>query len=284
MSEPVATGEYPGISVAYYEKPYRKYTVNGKDAVSVTTALGVLNKPLDAWVERVTLAGTVKLLRQPTYTLPEDGSPESCPWKQRKYVPGFARQCNSPTHDCIGRDPALCQFRVDLKNRRLDYYAEKKEAADRGVDVHQIWQDWNEKQKIPHVADYPANRHGFIRALAAFIMQHNPTCLESEKVVGSAVHGFAGRLDTVVVLSVDDAPCVVDIKTSKAVYPSSHFPQLAGYEIARRECGLQPTERQGILRLGADGKFDLVWSDATGDDFLAVLNAWKSQQRWSKRR
>ena len=277
---PVAVGDYPGIHVEFHEKPHRHYLVNGTKAVSVTTAIGVLNKPLEAWVERTTLGGAVKLLRK-GYTLPTDQEPSECPWKSRRNPPRWA--CDSPSSNCVGHDAALCQFRVDLKDRHLDFYAEKKEAADRGVDVHKIWQDWSEQQKIPNAADFPPNRRGYIRGLAKFIMDHSPRCLESEKVVGSVEHQFAGRLDSVVVLDVDGKPSMVDLKTSKDVYANSMFPQVAGYEIARRECGLVPTERQGILQVGANGNYQLKWSDATADDFLAILNCWKSQERWRRR-
>lgn len=281
MSEPVAVGDYPGIHVEFHESPYRHYLVNGTKAVSVTTAIGVLNKPLEAWVERTTLGGAVKLLRKSNYTLPANMEPAECPWKSARYVPKWA--CDSPSSNCVGHDPALCQFRVDLKARRLDFYAEKKEAADRGVDVHKVWQDWGEQALIPNVSEYPPNRHGYIRGLAKFIVEHQPKCLETEQVVGSVEHLFAGRLDTVVVLDLDGKPSLVDLKTSRDVYANSMFPQLAGYEIARRECGLPPSERQGILQVSADGKYKLAWSDATADDFLAILNCWKSQQRWKRR-
>lgn len=284
MPNPVATGTYPGIEVAFYEKPYRHYTVNGEKAVSVTTAIGVLNKPLDSWVERTTLGGAWKLLHKSNYELPENREPETCPWRTRKYVPNFARKCDIPAHNCVGGDPALCQFRVDLKNRHLDFYAEKKEAAERGVDVHQIWQDWNEKQTIPNAAAYPHNRRGFIRGLAKFIMDHSPQCVESEKVVGSAIYGFAGRLDTVVILDLDGQSSMIDLKTASGVWRNSMFPQLAGYEIARRECGLTPTTRQGILRLDKNGTYEgPVWSDAVAKDFLTILQTHKSQERWARR-
>jgi hypothetical protein len=40
---------------------------------------------------------------------------------------------------------------------------------------------------------------------------------------------------------------------------------------------------QGIVQLGENGEFDVGWSNATADDFLCVLAAWKSQQKWKRR-
>lgn len=247
---PLAMGSYPGIEITYDEKPYRRYILNGEQVPSVTTVIGILNKPaLPHWSARVTAEGAWRLARRKGYQLPDNS------WK----------------------------FIADLKRYGYDHRSATKGAADRGVDVHAVWEAWNERKEIPNANAYPEDRRGYIRAMAAFIMEHQPECLESERVVGSAVHGFAGRLDTVVVLKTEDGPAVVDVKTSKAVYPESHFPQLVGYEIARRECGLTPTNKQGILRLGADGAYELVWSNAEPEDFLCLLQAWKSQQRWARK-
>lgn len=247
---PLAVGRYPGIEIDYYEKPYRRYTVNGDAVPSVTTVIGILNKAaLPHWAARVTAEGSWKLVRRKGYQIPDS------PW----------------------------QFTSDLKKYGYDHRSATQKAADRGVDVHAVWEAWNERQEIPNASAYPEDRRGYIRALAAFIMEHKPQCLEAEMVVGSAEHGFAGRLDTVVVVQTEDGPSLLDLKTSKGVYPESHFPQLAGYEIARRECGLVPTERQGILRVGADGSYEVRWSDADAEDFLVLLRAWRSQQRWTRK-
>lgn len=279
--EPVATGSYPGIEVAYFEKPYRHYTVNGTEAVSVTTALGVINKPLDAWVERMTMRGVWKLLNDPDYELPDNDRPIWCPWKQRKYVPNFARACKIT--NCPNGSPALCRFHVDLKDRGLTARADTQRAADRGVDVHHVWQMWCERQEIPDLSKYPRDRRGHLRAMADAIIKLQPHAIETEMIVGSVVHGFAGRLDTVVYVKTRKGLSMLDVKTGKAVYSNTYFPQLAGYEIARLECGLEPTVRQGILRLGSNGKHEVRWSNATADDFLAVLAAYKSQKKWERR-
>lgn len=281
--EPVAVGSYPGIEVAYFERPYRHYTVNSIEAVSVTTAIGVVHKPLDAYVERVTMAGVWDLLHDGEYDLPANDHPRRCPWKTRgaKYVPFHARACK--VTNCPIGHPALCRFHVDLKDHHLDARSNTQRAADRGVDVHAVWQAWNERQEIPDLSQYPPDRRGYMRAMADAIVKYEPHAVETEMIVGSAIHGFAGRLDTVVMVKTRRGLSMLDVKTSKGVYANTHFPQLAGYEIARLECGLEPTIRQGILRLGANGKHEVRWSNATADDFLAILAAYKSQQRWVKR-
>ncbi|MBV9805183.1 MAG: hypothetical protein JO130_18440 [Solirubrobacterales bacterium] len=250
-TKPTAEARYPGIHVEYFEAPRRRYAVNGSPAVSVTTALGILNKPaLPHWSARVTAEGAWKMAHRKGYKMPDTSR----------------------------------QFIDDLKHHGYDHRSQTNAAAGRGVDVHAVWENWNSRKEIPNASDYPEDRRGYIRAMSKFIMEHQPACSESEIVVGSAEHGFAGRLDTVVVMGTQNGPAMIDVKTSKAVYPESHYPQLAGYELARRECGLPPTERQGILRVGTDGEYEVRWSDAEPEDFLCLLRAWRSQQRWARKR
>jgi len=290
MVEPDAVGDYPGVYVEYFDGSHR-YKVNHEFVPSVTTVLGVLNKPLDGYVERETLKGAWKLIEQArdpehTYRLPRNAAPRSCP-SRGKYTPFFARNCEDPAEDCTLGDPRICAFRKDLHIRHLTSRDATNEAAERGTDVHQVWQDWNEHRKIPNAEEYPVNRRGYIRAMGKAILHLKPHAVEVEQVVGSAIYGYAGRLDTVVVVHTAEGLSMIDLKTSSAIWSNTYFPQLAGYEIARRECGLPPTVRQGILHLDKEGEFDiehdLAWSDAEPEDFLAVLSAWKSQQKWARR-
>lgn len=283
-----AVGDYPGVHVEYFDGSHR-YKVNGEYVPSVTTVLGILNKPLDGYIERMTLAGAWQLEHDPIYVEPTDDHPKRCP-HHRKYVPYFARKCKVPAEHCALNDPRACQFYRDLKDRHLTARHRTLEAAARGTDVHQVWQDWHEQHKIPNAEDYPPNRRGYIHAMAQAIVALRPRAVEVEQVVGSAVHMYAGRLDTIVVVETDalrrDGLAMIDLKTSSGIWQNTYFPQLAAYEIARRECGLAPTVRQGILHLDKEGTFDierdLKWSDAEPDDFLAVLGAWKSQQKWAR--
>lgn len=308
MPEHLAVADYPGIAITYDEKPYRYYTVNGIKVPSVSTILGLIDKsgPLMFYTERVTSEGLRRLVLRDGYTVPSD---LKVPSNARAFLlpPRVTdstsagvwlyswKEAEQAKKHAAKRIVWLRKGSTTLTGARImvgqlaqlgwDQRSQTNEAAERGVDVHKVWEEWISQQKIPNAQDYPPNRHGYIRALAKFIVEHAPKGLEAEKMVGSAVHGFAGRLDTVVVLEIPAAGrAMVDVKTSAGVYPNTHFPQLAGYEVARRECGLEPTDSQFILRLGADGTYELAKSDAEAADFLAILAAYKSQQRWAKRR
>ena len=71
---------------------------------------------------------------------------------------------------------------------------------------------------------------------------------------------------------------LVDLKTSKNVYPTTHFPQLAGYELAGVEMGFPPTEAQYVLNTHDDGSYSLIRSCATPEHFLAYLAAEKAKR------
>ncbi len=110
-----------------------------------------------------------------------------------------------------------------------------------------------------------------MRSAASWLLAQRPTFEESESIVGSAEHGYAGTCDTALVFHDGDlGRCVVDYKTSKAVYPSSHFRQIAAYSRGRREAGMPPADRHGILLIYADGTpAEITWLEDHGSlDFF----------------
>ena len=66
---------------------------------------------------------------------------------------------------------------------------------------------------------------------------------------------------------------LVDLKTGKRCYPTSQFPQLAGYELASVEMGYPPTDAQFILNVKNDGSYEFAQSVAEPEHFLAFLSA-----------
>lgn len=237
--------------VITFDEKQHKYTLNGEVVPSVTQVIGVLDKPaLVPWAAREAVNGAWKLARRKGYVLPE--SPQ--------------------------------QFTMDLQERRLDYRNINRIAIDRGNAVHKVLEDWINERKIPLADNFPVATRGYVRALAKFIVSWEPHFLESEKNIGSVVHGFAGKRDTVAILEHSKhGRVLLDVKTSKKVYPDSMFPQLRAYEIGGVECGEEPTQRQGIVRVSADGEFEVVWSCAEDDDFLSILHVYKTQKQLEKR-
>lgn len=219
----------------FHTKPWRHYqcdgsrtTPGGLEVLSVTQALGVLDKsgPLVGWAVRLTYEGAWSVARNPRYKMP------NAAWK----------------------------FRKDVEKAGLDHRSSVSDAQDRGTATHQVLEDWINERKLPVMANYPQAWRGWIRALAAWLSAEQPEFLESELIVGSATHGFAGRRDTVCrVKDKTRGNALLDAKTSKRIYPSSHFRQLAAYELAGVEGGENATDAQGILRLAEDGSYEVGW-------------------------
>jgi hypothetical protein len=89
------------------------------------------------------------------------------------------------------------------------------------------------------------------------------------------------------------ALCLVDLKTSKRIYPETHFPQLSGYELAGVEMGFPPTDCQIVLNTNEDGSFtplpvknewdewsaDMAVSWSQPEDFVGLLAAYRTIKR-----
>jgi hypothetical protein len=236
-----------------FEKRGHKYKVNGEVYPSVTEVLGIINKPaLAPWAERMTVEGLLRLIKKRGVGFVED--------KDARQILGVMRS------DGLGAGRT------------------KEAAAARGTAVHEALEAWATKRDVPVASKFPTTTQGYIRGLARFLLEREPQFFESEKPVASLKHRFVGTRDTVCLL--DDGEhgrCLLDLKTSKRVYATSHFPQLEAYELAGVEMGEEPTQRRGVIRVDRDGTYEIAWSCATADDFLAVLACYRAQRSLERR-
>lgn len=186
-----------------------------------------------------------------------------------------------------------------LKQEKLTINDAKGAASTRGISVHDAFETWSSDTSFrPTPSDYPETEQGYIRGLVAFLDDLGEVeDVESEVMVGSIQHGFAGRFDVRLTLPepremvtriypvreakrelVPAGRWLDDVKTSKRVYPT-HAAQLAGYELASVECGYEPTDFRAVIHLTDDGRYELVRTYATGDDFLSILAAHNTMSR-----
>lgn len=180
-----------------------------------------------------------------------------------------------------------------LVEERLTVNHVKDKASTRGVNVHSAFEKWAEDQSYRPIVDtYPETEQGYIKGLISFLDDLGEVeDVESEVMVGSIQHGFAGRYDVRMTLPepremvtriypkraakreiVPAGRWLDDVKTSKNVYPS-HAAQLAGYELASVEDGYGATDFQAVIHLTNDGRYEFVRTHATADDFLSILAA-----------
>lgn len=190
-----------------------------------------------------------------------------------------------------------------LKRERLTVNDHRDEAAVGGTAVHKALEDYINRGTIPSVMDVPEAKRASMRGLARFIMEYRPEFVASEVRVLSIEHAFAGTFDFLarirmrialervgrterVILAPDPTvePMFVlgDMKNSKWVYPTSHFPQLEAYEGARLEAGDTPTDVRAVLWVNGDGDMEFVPSTSSFADFLALKASAEVIQRLDK--
>lgn len=236
----------------------RCYLVNGDKLVSVTTVLGCLDKPGLQWAaEKLTVEGCIELARNGG--LPQD--PERA----------------------LGR----------LGQMKLRFRQVWDEKAKRGTLSHEDLLAVTTGGEIRDLASYSPEEQGFIRGVSAFAADWRPEVTDQELMVASPEHGYAGRLDMRARTHRMPGLGLFDLKTTerlpryksgevKPPYPE-HLAQLAGYEIAARESGYGPSDYQAVVRVDAEGSYDVTVSWADESTFLAFLGAYRALRGLSQK-
>lgn len=263
-----------GIRVEYTPDP-RTYWVDGVEVPSVTTVLSVLSKEALAWWGQGRgVQGVLELVERGVIN-------SSFDWD---------KDCERL---CVNDDFATEETIVEvLKEHKLTVNHRLEQASERGVSVHDALEVWASTGLAPNPNDFEENEKPYVEGLVKFIEDVRPEVVGYEVMVGSAQHRYAGRFDlsfNVNTACEYTARCypkrkdlrevfpagsvLGDLKTSKGVY-DSHKLQLAAYELAAQECGYPATDRQAIIHVTAQGKYEVVFSDATPAQFLAVRNVY----------
>ena len=288
--EPVVASEQPtgaaqvvtpsGLGIYYQSGPKRLYRIFS-DPETVKSAV-------DMWQEVPSASTVLEVLEKGGLSW----------WGMKVGVQGVAtllQKCNSPEATdrllSLLHTDAVDQVVEDLKGQKLTVNHVKGQAADRGTNVHTALELYAESGVFPDPELYPENEAGYVRGLVAFLKDTKPEVEHSELMVASTV-GYAGRFDLVARLqggqyvskcypkrsSIVDVlepgqRFLLDLKTSKSVYPSYHL-QLAGYEGAMEECGYGTVDQTAVVRVTADGKYELVPGRSTPDQFASVLDVY----------
>lgn len=276
-----------GILVEYSPAPSRFYRVNWVEVPSVTSVLGVLDKPaLMYWGMKVGVEGVLELWerKRVATVVAFDGDN-----REKLIVCG-----ETPVDD---RDATLENLVALLVEEKLTVNHVRDKAGDRGTTVHDAFEEWAKTGQIPNPDDFGETERGYVAGLVKFLEESKAEPLSTEVMVGSAVHGYAGRYDIrlripqdveMVVRQMpvrqrrDVVPAGIhlsDLKTSKGVYPGTHFRQLEAYEAAGIEGGYEPTDGRYVIHVDDQGRYEYVRSTADFEDFLAVLEVWHSNQR-----
>lgn len=238
---------YERMAIEFREASHRywlHYDGERVPAVSVTTALKVLDKPaLLKWAEAAGAEGALILERQ---------------------------------GELHGVDPSRAIDMVRVNGLGMD--AKRDAGADRGTIVHRVLEFWAREETVPDISDYPAEVQGYVQGLCAWLLAAQPKPTGIERFVGSRIHRYAGRLDMRATL--DGRDCIIDLKTNPRgrVYDEAHL-QARAYAEADAECSNGFPEGIVIVAVGEGGTFETVECEADRMDFLNVLGTYRSLSR-----
>jgi hypothetical protein len=212
---------------------------------SVTTITGVINKPaLVGWAVKMTAEYAERKLMSE--------------WKQGAFD-----------------EISVKRILRDAKRAHRDH---TQDAANIGTIVH----NWAEAYAKGENPAFPTNvqaRAG-VDAFLDWLGSHDVQWIANEAKIYSRKYRYAGTLDADAM--VGGERCIVDFKTSAAVWPEMRL-QTAAYQAAREEeLGIKYA-RRWIVRFPKDGSaFEAVpLTDFKGDfkGFLGALNLWRCLDR-----
>jgi hypothetical protein len=159
---------------------------------------------------------------------------------------------------------------IDIEEGAKQHRLRKEEAADIGTQIHELVSLWIKGKKF-EIPEDERVQNGF-NAFLKFQREHKMKWLESEKIVYSTKHNYAGILDGIAFSGKDRI--LVDFKSSNGIYSEAYF-QTAGYQIAYEEMTKHKISHRVIVRFGKnDGEFEFrELKNNVGDKkaFLACL-------------
>lgn len=146
----------------------------------------------------------------------------------------------------------------------------KETAGDIGTAIHEWIDQWLQGKK-PAIPDDEKTRNG-ITAFLRFQKENKIKFTESQRIVYSKKHRFAGFLDAVG--KVGNKLVLIDFKSSNNIYPEYAL-QTAGYQIAYEEETKKKIDHRMIIRFGKDtGAFEFKEykeNDQDKEAFLACV-------------
>jgi hypothetical protein len=155
-------------------------------------------------------------------------------------------------------------------------------AANRGTFIHALVDSYFTTGEVPNPADVDPEARPYLQAALRWILdaeQQGMVVEDTERMVAHPEHMYAGRMDLRMSLA-DGFARIVDFKTNERgrVYGSHHY-QPHAYGLADEACGAEPIAQGLVVAFGADGTYDQRPVVATADDFLALLAAYRANQR-----
>lgn len=235
-------------------------TKDGQRVPSVTTVLGVLAKnALTYWGYSVGLQNFERVSALISSLCSADLSGKSADELSKKII------------------SQLREFQIGPLYEKRDRAAEAGTLAHSYVEHH--LKGLPDPSVVGIVEPIVKKAEGCYVAYLEWERSHKFKMVHSELSLVSNINGFGGTLDIGAVLG---EMCIVDIKTSKAIYPASMLPQISAYAHLYNENYENKIKGFHIIRLGEEGDFEhRYWPelDDAWEIFLNCLNIYKKVQK-----
>jgi hypothetical protein len=196
--------------------------------------------------------------------LPKDGLP---PWSERQGIRGALEAFRRGLlHVGMTDDEAVAAVRAN----QLGANAARDDAADRGLNIHAILEQFMATGRAPNPADHPEPHRPFIRGLVKWLLWADPEPVAVEFLVADPERRYAGRGD--LIARIGGRHTLVDLKSQErgAIYESAHI-QVRLYRQAEERFGGHQIEDARIVVVDGHGGFremDLVCDDELAERAL----------------
>lgn len=152
-------------------------------------------------------------------------------------------------------------FTSDQKKIIMDgkgaWRRKSKKAADSGTAAHAHIESYIKTGTEPLLFENEDVKNSF-NLFLLWLNMNKVEWIESEVVVGSKNHMYAGKFDATA--KINGKVTLVDFKTSSGIYAEQYY-QTGGYQIAYEEMGKTPKIEQRMI----------LWVPKTGSDFEARI-------------
>lgn len=187
---------------------------------------------------------------------PKPGIP---PWSEARGIEGTVEAIRRGLIDPY--DEASAAMAVDVvRANRLGADRAKDDAAQRGLNIHALLEQYLRTGEPPNPADHQVEHWGYIRALTRWLLKYDPEPVAIEQLVAHPEDGYAGRLD--LRARVGGRLITYDAKTQErcGIYSTAHL-QVNLYERAAIHCGDEPADGLVVVVFAADGEYDEMPAD-----------------------
>lgn len=155
-----------------------------------------------------------------------------------------------------------------LAKKKLTWRHLRDAKGDTGTAVHNAFEKGLDGIPVP-LTSAPNEAHGHLIALDRFFNDYpDLEPLQTEQVVYSKEHGYAGRFDARVKMNGETV--LLDLKTSGFIGRAYHA-QLHAYDLAAEESGFGASDKLMILQTRVEGMYTLWPCRSSRDAFLHAL-------------